>query len=176
MTCGYENLAFQAALCVMGENSSGATVVDTATIHVPRVFNASLYTGAGFDEGGTLILFSAEIPFKVMDASSLEISDGSRVPTSTAPFFTWNKETGKNFVDFSYSGTNKLATIKLTDDRPSTLSVQVFGLDGKMHVSSSKYLSGAHAHCEVNLNHLSGGIYIIRVSRENEMNAFKVVK
>jgi hypothetical protein len=220
------------ALCVIGENGSGEIVMDTATIHVPRVINASLYTGAAFDENGTLTLFkgetlqpvmnliglngeiesftpdqyvssnscievkdgyitgvtegsglltgyvsgfSAEIPFKVMDASLLEISDGSRVPTSTEPFFAWSKKTEKNFVDFSYSGTNKVATIKLTDDRPATLSIQVFGLDGKMYVSSSEYLSGAHAPCEINLNHLSKGIYIIRVSRENEMNAFKVV-
>ncbi len=119
---------------------------------------------------GIISSFSANIPYQVIDPSTIEVADGTETGIETLPT-TDNKKQNK-FVNFIFSPKEKTGSVSFTRSDISSILVQIYNINGKLQKS---FMQQPQNESLINLDFLPSGVYIIRFSEKTFDETFKFI-
>lgn len=119
---------------------------------------------------GIISSFSANIPYQVIDPSTIEVADGTETGIETLPT-TDNKKQNK-FVNFIFSPKEKTGSVSFTRSDISSILVQIYNINGKLQKSLMQQPQNESL---INLDFLPSGVYIIRFSEKTFDETFKFI-
>lgn len=130
----------------------------------------------GISEGsgiltGIVSSFSAEIPYKVIDPSSIELSDGTETGIEMTPDISNRDKEG--VVNFTFSPEAKTGNVSFAKADLSTILIQIYDINGKLQ--KSFFIQQPQNETLINLDFLPSGIYIIRFAEKTFDETFKFI-
>lgn len=139
---------------------------NSAEIREGRVYGVS--EGSGWLVG-TVSSFEAVIPYKVIDLASIELADGMDTAIDMPAMNNVDKT---HFVNFAFLSTKKAALLSFVKTDISSVLIEIYDINGKLHKS---FRESFQNELFINLDSLSSGTYVIRISEKNSNESFKFI-